>query len=60
MKLNLVQLITFGFIVGWVGGQVLGLDYNQCIYMGTFLALLTAYLNNAHKKLWEVLTKHKL
>lgn len=57
MKLTLLQFITLFFVFGWVGGQVVGAPYNQCLALGIMGAALIAYLNNAHKILWGYIVK---
>jgi hypothetical protein len=34
MKLTLPQFIVLFFVFGWVGGQVVGAPYNQCLALG--------------------------
>jgi hypothetical protein len=53
MKLNLLQFVAFAFMLGWVGTDVVGgATYHERVCISTFLALMTAYLNNAHGLLW--------
>lgn len=53
MKLNLLQFIAFAFMLGWVGTDIVGGGtYHERLCVSLFLALMTAYLHNAHGILW--------
>ena len=55
MKLNLLQFIAFAFMLGWIGMDVVGSTYHERLVVSLFLAMMTAYLNNAHGICWSKL-----
>lgn len=55
MKLNLIQFIAFGFILGWVLADVAQLAYADKMYCGVLTAFTIAVLYNAHGKIWRKL-----
>lgn len=57
MKLNLMQFVAFSFVLGWVAVDVVGGTYSEHLFYASIIALGTAYLNNAHGKIWEGLKK---
>lgn len=53
MKLTLLQFICFGFVLGWVGSEVLGGSYNDKLFCGLLIASSIAYLENLHGIIWK-------
>lgn len=53
MKLNLIQFVAFGFVLGWVLAEVAQLTYVDKMYCGLLTAFTIAVLHNAHGKLWR-------
>lgn len=57
IPLTLLQFIAFAFVLGWVIGDVMKLDYYNRLYVASFSAFIGAYINDAHKILWEYVIK---
>lgn len=58
MKLTLLQFIAFAFMLGWVGTDVVGgATYQERLEISIFLAMIAAYLNNAHGIIWGKIKK---
>lgn len=54
MKLNLIQFMAFAFMLGWVGTDVIGgASFDDRLCISVFLALMTGYLNDGHKIVWQ-------
>ena len=52
-KLNLIQLIAFSFMIGWIGMDAIQADYAHKLFWGSALALGTAFFENAHGRFWH-------
>lgn len=53
MKLTLIQFIAFGFVLGWVLCDVIGGTHTEKIKIATIIALVVAYIHNAHGLIWQ-------
>ena len=57
ISLTLLQFVAFAFVLGWVIGDVMKLDYYNHLYVASFSAFMGAYINDAHKVLWAYILK---
>jgi len=57
ISLTLLQFIAFSFVLGWVIADVMKLDYYNRLYIASFSAFIGAYINDAHKVIWESMVK---